>query len=120
MNIGLQELEKQLQNLGFTTERLENMVAFPFKIPHGRFKGMEVHVALQGPQFPNIPPSGPYVKPHLLPHQPGGVHPTGGIHNRNKPNREWQYWSRPFTGWETTDKSIRTYLAFIRTIFDFS
>ncbi len=121
MTVGIQELERQLRELGYSTEKPKpDMVAFQFEIPHGRFRGREIKIALKAPQFPRVPPHGPYIKPHLFPAKSGGVHPTGGIHNQGIPTGEWQLWSRPFTDWNNSDKSARTYLAFIRRLFDFT
>lgn len=121
MNIGLNELQNQLTELGFENEILNNrFVVFKFIVPTGRFKDKEIEIALEAPQFPLNPPSGPYIKPHLMPITGGGgVHPTGGIHGRNLPTSEYQYWSRPFRGWNNSDKNAKEYLAFIRTLFDF-
>ncbi len=121
MNIGIIELQRQLTELGLQPEILNNVyVAFKFKVPHGRFRGQEIEIALEAPQFPLNPPSGPYIKPHLMPFTGGGgVHPTGGIHQRNLPTEEWQYWSRPFSNWNNSEKNAKEYLAFIRTLFDF-
>jgi hypothetical protein len=92
---------------------------FKFIVPLGRFKGREIEIALQGQQFPMLPPSGPHIKPHLLPITGGGgTHPFGGIHDRKLPTQEFQYWSRPFKGW-TSGMTVDDYLAFLRTLLDF-
>lgn len=121
MNIGVDELKRQLVELGISTEiKYDKFVVFPFIIPHGRFRNKEVEIALDAPQFPLNPPSGLYIKPHLLPISGGGgMHPTGGIHKNDIPTNEWQYWSRPFRNWSNSEKNAKTYLAFIRTIMDF-
>jgi hypothetical protein len=118
--MGNQELLNQLQSKGFEAWMHTNdFVCFKFVVPHGRFKGTTIEIALSAPQFPIIPPSGPYFKPHLLPNSGGGGnHPYGGIHEWNKPTSEFQYWSRPFNGW-TAGMDVNDYLAFIRTLFDF-
>ncbi|WP_282160374.1 hypothetical protein [Ulvibacterium marinum] len=118
--MGNQELMNQLQGKGFETwEHTDNFVCFKFTVPHGKFRGQEIKIALQAPQFPLVPPSGPYISPHLLPMTGGsGTHPYGGIHRRNKPTAEYQYWSRPFKGW-VSGMSIEDYLGFLRTLFDF-
>ncbi len=117
---GVANMEKELQELGYNpTKPRADMVAFEFEVPLGRFKGRTIQIALQAPKFPQIPPSGPYIKPCLLPAKNGGTHPSGGILNRNIPNNQWQYWSRPFKDWNETDKSMKTYVAFLRTLFDF-
>ena len=122
MNIGIIELEKQLVELGYSPRIVDNrFVVFNFKVPTGRFKDKEIELALEAPQFPLNPPSGPFVKPHIMPITGGGgVHPEGGIHRTDHPNVEFQYWSRPFHNWNSSNKTAKDYMAFIRTIFDFS
>ena len=121
MNIGLSELQQQLIELGFPATIEQNrFVVFPFIVPIGRFRNKEIEIALEAPQFPLNPPSGPYIKPHLLPCSGGGgSHPDGGIHKRNLPSADFQYWSRPFQNWNGSAKTSKEYLAFIRTLFDF-
>jgi hypothetical protein len=121
MDIGINELKIQLENLGFIVELLDNQfVVFSYIVPHGRFRDKEIVIALEAPQFPLNPPSGLYIKPHIMPISGGGgAHPTGGIHQRNIPTHEWQYWSRPFHNWNNSSKDAKTYVAFIRTIMDF-
>lgn len=119
-SVGVERMEKELAEMGYDSYRpCPDIVAFKFVVPHGRFKGEEVEIALHAPQFPRVAPHGPFIKPHLLPIGRGGAHPNGGIHRRSKPGPEWQLWSRPMNDWASTDKTIRTYLAFIRTLFDF-
>lgn len=122
MNIGIKELQNQLNEMGYETIILnKKFVVFKFIIPLGKFKDQEIEVALDAPHFPLNPPSGPYIKPHLLPISGGGgSHPTGGIHKRDLPTAEFQYWSRPFRGWNKSQKNAKEYLAFIRTLFDFN
>lgn len=116
--MGNQALLNQLLDRGFDAWRhTNNFVCFKFKVPHGKFRGKELEIALQAPHFPRIPPTGPHIKPHLFPPKNGGQHPTGGIHNRNIPTNEFQYWSRPFRGWQP-NMNIEDYLSFIRTLFD--
>jgi hypothetical protein len=124
VNIGIGELKRQLEEIGIKTELIASggsqFVSFHYKIPHGRFRDKEIEIALEAPQFPLNPPSGPYIKPHIMAITGGGgVHPTGGIHQNNKPTSEWQYWSRPFHNWNNSAKDAKTYLAFIRTLLDF-
>ena len=66
MIIGINELKRQLDELGLKTELINNQfVCFSYKIPHGRFRDTEIEIALEAPQFPLIPPSGPFIKPHI-------------------------------------------------------
>jgi hypothetical protein len=121
MEIGILELKRQLEVLGYVPEIIDNrFVTFKMPILHGRFKGRAIDIALESPNFPINPPSGPFIKPHLMPITGGGgAHPTGGIHAMNKPTSEWQYWSRPFNNWNSSEKTASEYLAFLRTLFDF-
>lgn len=121
MKIGLNELQRQLSELGYMPSIIDNrFVVFNFRVPLGKFKDRKIEIALEAPQFPLNPPSGPYIKPHLMPISGGGgVHPNGGIHQRNLPSQEFQYWSRPFPNWNNSEKNAKEYLAFIRTLFDF-
>ncbi|HMI02498.1 MAG TPA: hypothetical protein VK541_08460 [Pedobacter sp.] len=125
--MGTSEIKDQLEKLGYQVitysspnGKVLDFIGFLFRIPLGRFKGQEIEVAINAPQFPVIPPSGPHIKPHILPITGGGgSHPFGGIHAREQPSGEFQYWSRPFSDWENTDKNMKTYLAFLRTLLDF-
>ena len=121
MEIGIEVMVSQLKELGYSPKTTETQfVIFEFVVPLGRFRGMEIEIALQAPQFPLVPPSGPYIKPHLMPISgSGGQHPTGGIHRWNKPTPDFQYWSRPFNNWNNSQKNMRDYIAFIRRLFDF-
>lgn len=118
--MGINELKRQLEELGYNVNDITpGFISFRFTVPHGKFKGEELEIALQGAQFPNVPPPGILLNKNLLPLRGGGQHPTGGIHNRTVAGQNWQYWSRPFKDWASTDRTARTYLAFIRTLFDF-
>ncbi|MFI5451359.1 hypothetical protein ACHMWN_04305 [Pedobacter sp. UC225_61] len=119
--IGSLQIKEELEKLGYETiAYTADFIGFKFIIPLGRFKGQEIEVAINAPQFPSIPPSGPHIKPQLLPITGGGgTHPFGGVHARELPNSDFQYWSRPFADWENTDKDMKTYIAFLRTLLDF-
>lgn len=121
MNIGISELKRQLEELGYVViMEGDNFLSFKYNIPLGKFRNKEIELGLEASQFPLIPPSGIIIKPHLLPISGGGgSHPNGGIHLRSFPSAEWQYWSRPFTNWGNSEKNAKIYLAFIRTLFDF-
>jgi hypothetical protein len=125
--MGTSHIKDQLENLGYevitypsANGEVQDFIGFLFQVPLGRFRGQKIEVAINAPQFPDIPPSGPYIKPHILPITGSmGSHPFGGIHAWAKPEDEFQYWSRPFSDWDSTDKDMRTYLAFLRTLLDF-
>jgi hypothetical protein len=127
MGMGNVAMVAQLEELGYqpTTHQEHphypgGFVSFKFKVPLGRFIGQEIEVALNAPHFPLVPPSGPYISPHLLPIKPfGPLPPFDGIHDRLVPTAEFQYWSRPFHGWNESGKTIKEYICFLRTLFDF-
>ena len=121
MKIGISELKEQLEAMGYVvTMRGDNFLSFNYTIPLGRFRDKEIELGLEASQFPLIPPSGLIIKPYLLPISGGGgSHPNGGIHLRGIPSSEWQYWSRPFPNWDNCEKTTKTYMAFVRTLFDF-
>jgi len=126
MSPGHEIIFRELEALGYTPKvyqeqpnYADGFIAFNFKVPIGRFRGQEIEVAINATQFPLIPPSGPYISPLLLPFKSGSVPPFDGIHQRQVPTAEFQYWSRPFNGWSDTQKNMKTYIAFLRTLFDF-
>lgn len=110
----------QLQALGYVVqEPAPDFLFIEYQIPVGRFIGQKVGMAFQvNDSFPMNPPPGPHIKPHLLPITGGGgTHPYGAIHG-SPLGPEWQYWSRPFfKHWNTTDKSVKSYLAHIKNLF---
>ena len=118
---------KQLTELGYEVkERSGDCVSFPYDIPVGKLAGQRIEIGFWiTDQFPLTPPSGPHVSPHLLPfnNTPNVPHPNGGIHP-SQPifgagfGPEWQYWSRPHTGWQSTDHTAKAYMAHIRHLFD--
>lgn len=115
-----QDFIDQLRALGYAAEeRGENRIAFPYTIPLGKFADQEISLGFQvGDDFPLNPPSGPHVSPRLLPlNTATNVHPAGGVHE-SPFGPEWEYWSRPFPDWNRTDRTVRTYLAHIRHLFD--
>lgn len=110
---------EQIRGLGFQVRFVDGQAIFPYTVPVGRLAGQEIHLGFVIPgDFPTTPPSGPHVKPQILPLNPrSGQHPTAGIHQSDF-GPEWEYWSRPFGGWAKTDKSAATYMAHIRHLFD--
>jgi hypothetical protein len=115
-----QDFINQLQALGYMVEdRGENRILFRYTVPVGKFIGQEISLGFQVDEdFPLSPPSGPHITPRLLPlNTATNVHPAGGVHE-SPFGPEWEYWSRPFSEWQTTDRSVRIYLSHIRHLFD--
>ncbi len=118
--MGVSDFIGQLRSLGYEPQDIgSNRVAMPLEIPVGRFAGTQISLGIEvPPDFPMSPPGGPHVKPHLLPiNQTSGAHPACAVHP-SPFGSEWQYWSRPFQNWSTTDRTARTYMAHINHLFD--
>lgn len=114
-----QHFIEQLKELGYAVdERGSEQVAIAYTIPVGRFAKKTIRLGFKvGNDFPANPPSGPHVSPHLLPiNNKDKTYPLGGIHD-SPFGPDWQYWSRPYNGWNQTDRTARTYLAHIRRLF---
>lgn len=112
----------QLKKIGYDTIfEKNNFIIFDYVIEVGKFSGMKIKMAFQvGDDFPLNPPGGPHISPQLLPVNPSRdiPHPLGGIHQSNDLGSEWEYWSRPFQNWNQSDRTVRTYMAFIRRLFE--
>lgn len=111
---------EQLQKLGFDVIEKENKLSFPFKVQTGRLKGQEITLGfiLSG-DFMLNPPSGPHVRPRLLPtHPQPAPHPVGGVHDSPQFGPEWQYWSRPIQHWAETRRNAADYMAHIHRLFE--
>lgn len=119
---GAANFKTGLAALGYiTTEVGDGNVTFEYVVEIGRFKGQVVTLGFKvPPDFPVTPPSGPHVKPHIHAMQGDGDHPTGGVHpssgHSGLPD-DFQYWSRPFPGWNETRKTVADYLAFVRHLW---
>jgi hypothetical protein len=119
--MGRQDFINQLTSSGHIIEDLgSNKISFRYVIPIGRLAEQEIKLGfLVQDDFPVNTPSGPHVSPRLLPiNAGGGTHPSCGVHESPDFGPEWEYWSRPFPDWANTDHSTRTYMAFIRRLFE--
>jgi hypothetical protein len=111
-----------LNELGYVPEDLEsNRVAFAYTIPVGRFKDQVITVGIEvPPDFSATCPTGPHIKPQLIP-----LNPNGGPEDRAAASpfgADWQYFSRPFVeqgeGWNRTTKDVKAYLRHLRRVFE--
>jgi hypothetical protein len=110
---------EQVKELGYEVTELEEKVSFPFKIQTGKRAGEEITLGfvLRGDFLLN-PPSGPHVRPRLLPiHTAQAPHPLGGVHE-SPFGADWQYWSRPIQHWSETRRNAADYMAHIHRLFD--
>ncbi|MBZ0317912.1 MAG: hypothetical protein K8L91_15935 [Anaerolineae bacterium] len=116
-----QDFIDQLKTLGYNPEdQGNNRICFEYTIPVGKFIGQTIRLGfVVGDDFPANPPSGPHISPHLLPiNTSSNVHPAGGVHDNREFGAGWQYWSRPFNEWAKFDRSVSTYMAHIRHLFE--
>lgn len=108
-----------LHALGYDIKEYgDNRLSFKYEVPIGRFMEQVIMIGFQvNDDFPANPPGGPHVCPRLLPLQSGGEHPSGQIH-ASQFGDDWEYWSRPYPEWQHTDRSVKSYMAHIRHLFD--
>ena len=104
------DFARQLIDLGFEVTLSGNRLTFPFNVPIGLIAGQEVRLGIDVPgDFPATPPSGPHVSPRV-------GHPGGAVH-ASPFGPDWEYWSRPFLDWQKTSRTVREYMAHVRTLF---
>ena len=115
-----QDFINGLRALGYQVEEQgDNRISFTYEVPLGRFVGQLIRLGFQvNDDFPANPPSGPHVTPRLLPLKSDGEHPDGRIHASPTFGEDWEYWSRPYPEWHRTDRSVKSYMAHIRHLFD--
>jgi Prokaryotic E2 family E len=119
--MGRQDFIDQLRELRYDVESLgEERIAFRYIVPVGRFEGQEIKLGFVVPgDFPLTPPSGPYISPRLREiNTVSREHPAGGVSDAPAFGPEWQYWSRPHRNWDKTDRTVRSYMAHIRALFE--
>lgn len=114
------EFIDQLIELGHAVQvHAENRISFPYEIPLGRFRGKSIQLGfIINDDYPANCPGGPRMSPRLLPLSPNGEHPNGRIHEAAEFGPDWEYWSRPFPDWNTTDRSAKAYMKHINRLFD--
>ncbi|MHB8672609.1 MAG: hypothetical protein ACYDAK_02910 [Candidatus Limnocylindrales bacterium] len=111
----------ELARLGYEAIDLgDGHVTFPYEIPVGPRAGESLTIGFVVPtDFPLSCPSGPYLRPRLLPLNPDGTagHPLGAVHPAPAFGEDWEYLSRPFPGWHQSERTARAYLAHIANLF---
>jgi hypothetical protein len=127
---GVVAFAEGLRALGYepvTLRGLPDHVVFNYLVEIGRFVGNSVRLGfIVPPDFPNIPPAGPHVSPHIQPVHPANdkPHPIGGVHQtqsaafQREASGEWQYWSRPFVKWGESKKTVTAYMAHIWRLWE--
>lgn len=127
---GVVAFTEGLRTLGYEPQALQDFpdhIFFNYLVEIGRFAGRVVRLGFVVPSdFPNIPPGGPHVSPHVQPIHPANdvPHPFGGVHGSNSAPFEkgsggdWQYWSRPFVNWAQSKRTISAYMAHIWRLWE--
>lgn len=118
-----EDFAKQLREMGHdVTEQPDGCVSFPYTIEIGKFEGQVIALGfIVPPDFPLNPPTGPHLKPRLLPiNATQGLHPAFGVHeSQNKQfDAEWQYWSRPMLHWANTERTAADVMRHVRRLFE--
>lgn len=118
MSAGRDEFARQLRELRIEPElRDASRLVLPYTVDVGRFAGTHVRVGVDVPEdFPRNPPGGPHVSPRLIAERgatPGGA---GGSH-ASPFGGEFEYWSRPYSGWGRDGYTVQAYLAHLRRLF---
>ena len=100
-------------------------VVIDYAVESGRFAGLKVkHGFNVPPDFPLTTPSGPHLSPHIHPIKTDGQHPTGAVHRdqaapfQQALDGEWQYWSRPFSDWANSKKTVAAHMSHIWRLWD--
>jgi hypothetical protein len=128
METGVEVFVQGLVALGYQPIALPGKpdhVVIDYEVESGPFAGRKVRHGFVVPSdFPFASPSGPHVSPHIHPIKSDGQHPTGAVHQAQAaPFQEalggnWQYWSRPFTDWLTSKKTVAAYMSHIWRLWD--
>ena len=125
---GVQAFIDGLKLLGYTPQQLlgkQNHIYFDYIVENGRFRGEKIRMGFIIPtDFPMNPPTGPHISPEIHPINTSGQHPLGAIHKQQAlpfeagAGGKWEYWSRPFTSWQTSKKTVSTYMSHIAKLWE--
>lgn len=115
---GKAEFARQLGELGYEVHDAGgDRLAFAYAVPCGRYRGQKLEMGFEVPaEFPRTPPHGPHFSPALLPVNTGTDRHPDRVHQSGF-GSEWIHWSRPHPAWESTDRSVAVYLAYIKALF---
>lgn len=120
--VGMAGFMAGLRVLGYEPEIVDassRQIAFDYRVETGKHAGETYKIGFEVPQdFPLTPPSGPHVKAKLHPTGRSGAHPSANVSESAFGPTEWQYWSRPFSDWASSKKTVATYMAHIWRLWD--
>ncbi len=115
---GVAEFARQLEELGYVAEVQEgDKLSYRYEVPCGGWRGKSLQLGFEVPtDFPRTPPHGPHFSPKLLPENTNvNTHPARVHASSFGP--EWMHWSRPIPKWDESDRSVATYLAWVKGLF---
>ena len=128
MTTGVKPFIEGLKQLGHEPVPLPGQpdhLTFDYTIESGRFAGKQVRLGIIVPaDFPMTPPGGIHVCPEIHPINSGGKHPLGAIHKSHAQPFEagaggaWQYWSRPFSDWSRSKRTVAAYMSHVWKLWD--
>lgn len=117
-----------LRAMGYDPQPLPgrpDYLVFDYPVEVGRCAGQKVRLGIVVPSdFPNTPPSGPHVSPHIQSIHPSNdrPHPQGGVHASNEFQQavggQWQYWSRPIQNWGQIKRTAAAYMSHIWRLWE--
>ena len=104
----MKSFAEQLKGLGYEVTQNGDRISFPFKIETGKLAGEEITLGfVANADFVLNPPSGPHVRPQLLPiHPQEAPHPVGGVHESPFGTK---LAGTPPTIWPTSTDFLRRY-----------
>jgi hypothetical protein len=112
------EFIDQLKALGYQTQEPDAAkVSFEYTVPVGKNIGKKILIGFEiGGDFPmNCPPG-----PHIKAIDSGWVEHSQNVSdspfNNVIPGGGWRYWSRPFTDWNRSERTVKAYLGHIKNI----
>ncbi len=109
----------QLEAMGFEVyEAGEGKIYIPYVIPIGPQIGKAVKLGFMAfDDFPANPPGCLHISPRLLPlNSNSGEHPFASVHN-SPFGDDWQYWSRPISGWSSSKHTAGDVISHINRLF---
>lgn len=97
-------------------------ISMDYEIPVGSHAGEKIKIGFCVQEdYPALPPAtGPHVSPHIVPISEGANPVVSGAHQNQYPQAfigEWQYLSRPYPEWNNSARNAKTYMAFVRRVF---
>ena len=104
----------QVRAMGYDPRDYGTHIEFEYEAPVGSNIGKKVQVAfVVDDSFPMNCPTGPSFKQLDAGwlHAPNNVHP-----NYFGFGEGWFYWSRPFPEWNTTEHTVKAYMAHVRRV----